>query len=128
MDGLAQHHLLSFRGLDDLVHADTMLFILGLTVAGVRDRQTRLLEGITFFMLRRNNGAILPTVVASRRSWRWRRGSQRRLDDRADDPDAGHHPDARRGAGVCHPLRGHGVHGGSRRSAESGWPTESHPI
>ena len=26
-----QQHLLSFRGLDDLVHADTMLFILGLT-------------------------------------------------------------------------------------------------
>src|SRR5436189_2368981 len=27
----ARVHLLSFRGLDDLIHADTMLFILGLT-------------------------------------------------------------------------------------------------
>src|SRR5262245_46514218 len=26
------HHVLSFAGLDDLIHADTMLFILGLTL------------------------------------------------------------------------------------------------
>jgi len=60
----AQHHILSFRGLDDLIHADTMLFILGLTWLVSVIAQTRLLEGITFFMLRRNGGAILPTVVA----------------------------------------------------------------
>ena len=59
-----QHHLLSFRGLDDLIHADTMLFILGLTWLVSVIAQTRLLEGVTFFMLRRNKGAILPTVVA----------------------------------------------------------------
>ena len=61
----AQHHILSFRGLDDLIHADTMLFILGLTWLVSVIAQTRLLEGITFFMLRRNGGAILPTVVAA---------------------------------------------------------------
>ena len=59
-----QDHLLTFRGLDGLIHADTMLFILGLTWLVSVIAQTRLLEGITFFMLRRNNGAILPTVVA----------------------------------------------------------------
>jgi hypothetical protein len=59
-----QDHLLTFRGLDGLIHADTMLFILGLTWLVSVIAQTRLLEGITFFVLRRNNGAILPTVVA----------------------------------------------------------------
>lgn len=59
-----RHHLLTFEGLDDLVHADTMLFILGLTWLVSVIAQTRLLEGITFFLLRRNGGAILPTVVA----------------------------------------------------------------
>jgi hypothetical protein len=57
-------HLLSFRGLDGLVHADTMLFILGLTFFVSVIAQTRLLEGITFFLLRRNHGAVLPTVIA----------------------------------------------------------------
>jgi hypothetical protein len=60
----ARHHLLTFAGLDDLVHADTMLFILGLTWLVSVIAQTRLLEGITFFVLRRNDGAILPTVIA----------------------------------------------------------------
>jgi len=58
-----QRHLLSFRGLDDLVHADTMLFILGLTFFVAVIAQTRLLEQITFFLLRRNKGNILPTVI-----------------------------------------------------------------
>lgn len=57
-------HLLSFHGLDDLIHADTMLFILGLTLFVSVIAQTRLLEGITFFLLRRNQGAILPTVIS----------------------------------------------------------------
>ena len=57
-------HVLSFHGLDDLIHADTMLFILGLTFFVAVIAQTRMLEGITFFLLRRNNGAILPTVIA----------------------------------------------------------------
>ena len=59
-----RHHVLSFEGLDDLVHADTMLFILGLTYFVSVFAQTRLLEGITFALLRKNDGAILPTVVA----------------------------------------------------------------
>jgi len=59
-----QQHVLSFHGLDDLIHADTMLFILGLTFFVSVIAQTRLLEGITFFLLRRNKGAILPTVIA----------------------------------------------------------------
>jgi Na+/H+ antiporter NhaD/arsenite permease-like protein len=57
-------HLLSFRGLDELIHADTMLFILGLTFFVSVIAQTRILEGITFFVLRRNRGAILPTVIS----------------------------------------------------------------
>jgi Na+/H+ antiporter NhaD/arsenite permease-like protein len=55
---------LSFRGLDELVHADTMLFILGLTFFVSVIAQTRMLEGVTFFLLRRNDGAILPTVIS----------------------------------------------------------------
>ncbi|HKY07343.1 MAG TPA: hypothetical protein VJQ55_03840 [Candidatus Binatia bacterium] len=60
----ARQHLLSFRGLDDLFHADTMLFILGLTFFVAVIAQTRLLEGLTFFLLRWFRGAVLPTVVA----------------------------------------------------------------
>ena len=60
----ARMNLLSFQGLDELVHADTMLFILGLTFFVSVIAQTRLLEGITFALLRRNGGAILPTVIS----------------------------------------------------------------
>jgi Na+/H+ antiporter NhaD/arsenite permease-like protein len=60
----ALEHVLSFHGLDDLIHADTMLFILGLTFFVAVIAQTRMLEGVTFFLLRRNGGAILPTVIA----------------------------------------------------------------
>jgi di/tricarboxylate transporter len=59
----ARNHFLSFHGLDDLVHADTMLFILGLTFFVSVVAQTRLLEGITFFLLRHFRGRILPTVL-----------------------------------------------------------------
>jgi Na+/H+ antiporter NhaD/arsenite permease-like protein len=59
-----REHLLSFHGLDDLVHADTMLFILGLTFFVSVIAQTRLLEGLTFALLRRNHGAILGTIVS----------------------------------------------------------------
>ena len=59
-----REHVLSFHGLDDLIHADTMLFILGLTFFVAVIAQTRMLEGVTFFLLRRNQGAILPTVIA----------------------------------------------------------------
>ena len=57
-------HLLSYRGLDQLVHADTMLFILGLTFFVSVIAQTRMLEGVTMFLLRRYDGAVLPTVVS----------------------------------------------------------------
>ena len=57
-------HLLTFSGLDDLIHADTMLFILGLTLFVSVIAQTRLLEGLTFFLLRRNQGVILPTIIS----------------------------------------------------------------
>ncbi len=60
----ARTHILSFHGMDDLVHLDTMLFILGLTLFVSVFAQTRLLENITFFLLRRNKGAILPTIIA----------------------------------------------------------------
>ncbi|HXG51900.1 MAG TPA: hypothetical protein VNN77_10885 [candidate division Zixibacteria bacterium] len=61
----ARRHLLSFRGLDDLVHADTMLFILGLTFFVAVIAQSRLLEGITFALLRRFRGAVLPTILSA---------------------------------------------------------------
>jgi hypothetical protein len=57
-------HLLSFHGLDDLIHADTMLFILGLTLMVSVIAQTRVLEGVTFLLLRRYNGMIMPTVIS----------------------------------------------------------------
>jgi Na+/H+ antiporter NhaD/arsenite permease-like protein len=60
----AHHHILSFEGLDALIHADTMLFILGLTLFVSVIAQTRVLEGITLAMLRRYDGAILPTVIS----------------------------------------------------------------
>jgi hypothetical protein len=60
----AQRHLLTFAGLDELIHIDTMLFILGLTLFVAVVAQTRVLEGITFFLLRRNRGVILPTIIA----------------------------------------------------------------
>jgi di/tricarboxylate transporter len=60
----ARGHLLSFDGLDDLIHADTMLFILGLTLFVAVIAQTRLLERITFFLLHHFRGAILPTVIS----------------------------------------------------------------
>jgi len=59
-----REHVLSFNGLDELVHADTMLFILGLTLFVSVIAQTRLLEGVSFGLLRRYGGRAVPTVVA----------------------------------------------------------------
>lgn len=56
-------NLLTFHGLDRLVHLDTMLFILGLTYFVAVISQTRLLETITFALLRRYRGYIVPTVL-----------------------------------------------------------------
>jgi Na+/H+ antiporter NhaD/arsenite permease-like protein len=57
-------HLLTWHGLDELFHADTMLFILGLTLFVSAIAQTRLLESISFSLLRRNRGNVLPTLIA----------------------------------------------------------------
>ncbi len=57
-------HLLSFHGLDDLIHADTMLFILGLTFFVAVIAQTRILEQITFALFRRSKGSVLATTLA----------------------------------------------------------------
>jgi hypothetical protein len=56
-------HFLTLRGLDHLVHADTMLFIMGLTLFVSVIAQTRLLETISFAVLERNKGYVLPTVA-----------------------------------------------------------------
>lgn len=59
-----RHHLLTWHGLDELMHADTMAFILGLTFFVAVIAQTRLLEMLTFALLRRYRGAVLPTVIS----------------------------------------------------------------
>ena len=41
-----------------------MLFILGLTLFVAVIAQTRLLEGLTFFLLRRNQGVVVPTIIS----------------------------------------------------------------
>lgn len=64
LNGWVGRHLLSFHGLDELLHLDTMLFILGLTFFVSVVAQTRLLEGITLALMRRYGGAILPTVIS----------------------------------------------------------------
>lgn len=57
------HRLLTFHGLDEMFHADTMLFIFGLTLFVSVIAQTRLLESMTLFMLRCHNGRVLPTLL-----------------------------------------------------------------
>lgn len=56
-------HLLTLHGLEDLFHADTMLFILGLTFFVACIAQTRLLESASFFILRKTDGALVPTFA-----------------------------------------------------------------
>ncbi|MBL8022687.1 MAG: hypothetical protein JNK54_00190 [Elusimicrobia bacterium] len=60
----AQHYLLTLHGLDQLVHADTMLFILGLTFFVAAIAQTRLLETVSFLVLDQTRGRLVPTVAA----------------------------------------------------------------
>lgn len=57
------HHFFTLEGLDDLFHADTMLFILGLTYFVAVIAQTRLLESISSFILGRQKGRLFPTVA-----------------------------------------------------------------
>jgi Na+/H+ antiporter NhaD/arsenite permease-like protein len=56
-------HLFSLHALDDLIHADTMLFILGLTFFVAVIAQTKVLETISLTILKRNKGLVLPTVT-----------------------------------------------------------------
>lgn len=58
-----QHHVLSLHGLEKLLHADTMLFILGLTFFVSVIAQTRLLEAISLHILRRFAGNVLLTTL-----------------------------------------------------------------
>jgi Na+/H+ antiporter NhaD/arsenite permease-like protein len=58
-----RNHFLTLRGLDAMVHADTMLFILGLTLFVSVITQTRLLETISFAILKMNRGKLVPTVA-----------------------------------------------------------------
>ena len=94
-------NLLTFHGLDDMIHADTMLFILGLTFFVSVIAQTRLLEGVTFALLRRNDGAIVPTVISVTAFVAVASGVvRRRLHDWADHPNIGHRLAARGRADV----------------------------
>ena len=60
--GFLRRHLLTLHGLDELVHADTMLFILGLTFFVAVIGQTRLLETLCFSLLSRKGGAVSSTI------------------------------------------------------------------
>jgi len=57
------YNILTLHGLDRLIHADTMLFIMGLTLFVAVIAQTRLLETISFAVLEKNKGYVLPTVA-----------------------------------------------------------------
>ena len=108
-----KHNLLSFHGLDDLVHADTMIFILGLTFFVSVIAQTRLLEGITFFLLRGIPGRDSSyRYLGNCRRGRRFGNPRRRLNDRADDPHACHYSDACRRSDCRGPICCHGLHGG----------------
>lgn len=57
------HNFLTLRGLEKMVHADTMLFILGLTFFVAVISQTRMLEEISMKILRIFEGRVLSTVL-----------------------------------------------------------------
>lgn len=57
-----RHYLLTLRGWNELIHADTMLFILGLTLFVAAIAQTRLLESVSFSVLKKNRGMVVPTI------------------------------------------------------------------
>lgn len=60
---LVSKYLLSFSGLDQLIHIDTLLFILGLTLLVSVLSQTRLLEALSLSLLRWFDGRVAPTLV-----------------------------------------------------------------
>ncbi len=57
------HYFLTLHGWDELIHADTMLFILGLTLFVCAIAQTRILESVSFAVLKKNKGAVVTTVA-----------------------------------------------------------------
>lgn len=59
----ARTHFLTLHGLDELVHADTMLFILGLTFFVAVIGQTRLLESLSFRLVRRGRGSVASMIA-----------------------------------------------------------------
>ena len=58
-----RRYALSLRGLDYLIHADTMLFILGLTFFVAAIAQTRILESASFAVLKKSKGGVLATIA-----------------------------------------------------------------
>lgn len=60
--GFLQTHFLTYAGLEQLIHLDTMLFILGLTYFVAVISQTRLLESVSFSILSKTRGSLLATV------------------------------------------------------------------
>ncbi len=58
-----QSNLFSLHGLEKLVHADTMLFILGLTLFVSVISQTRLLETISIYLLNAFKGRLFTTIL-----------------------------------------------------------------
>lgn len=63
LPGFLGPHLLTLQGLDALFHADTMLFILGLTFFVSVIAQTRLLETISFSVLKKTKGNVVSTIA-----------------------------------------------------------------
>lgn len=57
------HHFFTLHGLDQLIHVDTMLFILGLTFFVACIAQTRLLETVSFWVLKQTGGRVALTVT-----------------------------------------------------------------
>ncbi len=55
-------YALTLDGLNQLIHADMMLFILGLTLFVAIIAQTRLLEAVSFLVLRKTDGNVVMTV------------------------------------------------------------------
>ena len=55
--------LLAFHRLDELIHLDTMLFILGLTFYVAVIAQSRMLESLSFSVLKKTKGNVLWTVA-----------------------------------------------------------------
>ena len=126
---LGAGEFVAFRGLDDMIHADTMLFILGLTFFVSVIAQTRLLEGITFSLLRRNQGAILADGHFGDRFRGGRVGRfRRRFHDWTDHPHVGN----RSASGGRADLRDHVMQSSSAprlpRFAAYGWPTANRRI